>query len=276
MPQTKLTYNQFKNGVPYLRFGSGTKTLLFLLGGPGNTMPVGYAASGFTRGMQGFEMDYTIYLVSRKSGLPEGYTTRNMADDYAELIRADFGGQVDLIIGFSFGGLIAQHFAADHADLCGHLVIGGAAHRISEAAKRIDYQYASLIHQGKDREAMAERAAAVFPSGVLKHVLSTVLWAFGKSLLGPVTDTFRKDVLIEAQAELAHESTDNLRRITVPVLIVCGTNDFAFPLSAVKAMADMIAQATLKVYERGHSTVFLDKRFVSDVREFTRGTSSKN
>ena len=39
------TYGQFKNGVPYLRFGSGPRTLLFLLGGPGNTLPTGAAAT---------------------------------------------------------------------------------------------------------------------------------------------------------------------------------------------------------------------------------------
>lgn len=269
MAKTKLIYGRFENGVPYLRFGTGAKTLLFLVGGPGNLLPTGYAVSGFTRGMQGFAEDYTIYLASRKSGLPEGYSTRNMSDDYAELIRADFDGYVDLVIGFSFGGLIVQHFAADHAELCGHLVIGGAAHRISEAALHIDGQYAHLISQGKDREAMAQRAAAIFPGGPLKLLLSAVLWVFGKAFLGPIDDTFRQDVVIEANAELTHEAADSLRRIKIPVLIVCGTDDFAFPLSTVKEMAGMIPNATLRVYERGHSTVFLDKRFVGDVREFT-------
>ena len=269
MAKTKLTYDKFKNGVPYLRFGMGAKTLLFLIGGPGNTLPIGNATSGFTRGMQAFEENYTIYLVSRKSGLPDGYTTRNMSDDYAELIRNDFGGFVDLMIGFSFGGLIMQHFAADHPELCAHLVIGGAAHKISKEAKNIDYQYADLISQGKDREAMAQRAEAIFPKGILKHLLSAILWVFGKSLLGPVSDTFRKDVVIEAKAELTHDAVDSLKRIKIPVLIVCGKDDFAFPLSDVKEMAGMMANATLKVYERGHSTVFLDKQFVTDVNEFT-------
>ena len=270
MAKTELIYAKFKNGVPYLRFGTGAQTLLFLVGGPGNILPVGYAASGFLRGMEGFEADYTIYLASRKSGLPEGYTTRNMADDYAELIREDFGGHVDVVIGYSFGGLILQHFAADHAGLCGHLVIGGAAHQVSAAALQIDLQYATLVSQGQDRDAMAARAAAVFTRGPLRRLLAAVLWVFGKVLMGPVDDTFRKDVLIEAQAEVNHAAIDSLKRIQVPVLIVCGADDFAFPLADVQAMAGMVPQATLKVYPRGHSTVFLDKHFASDVREFTR------
>lgn len=270
MAKIKLTYDKFKNGVPYLSFGKGTKILLFLIGGPGNSLPTGNATLGFTRGMQGFEENYTIYLISRKSELPDGYSTKNMSDDYAELIRDHFDGFVDLMIGFSFGGLIMQHFAADHAELCGHIVIGGAAHKVSEEAKNIDCNYAKLINQGKDREAMAQRAGAIFSKGIPKYLLSAILWFFGKSLLGTLSDTFRKDVVIEATAELTHDSIDSLKRIKVPVLIVCGKDDFAFPLNDVKEMAGMIPNSILKIYERGHSTVFLDKQFVMDVNEFTK------
>jgi len=269
MRKTKLTYDKFKNGVPYLSFGEGTKTLLFLIGGPGNSLPVGNATLGFTRGMQGFEENYTIYLVSRKSELPDGYSTKNMSDDYAELIRDHFDGFVDLMIGFSFGGLIMQHFAADHAELCGHIVIGGAAHKVSEEAKNIDFDYAKLISQGKEREAMAQRAGAIFSKGISRYLLSAILWLFGKSLLGSLSDAFRKDVVIEAKAEMTHDSIDSLKRIEIPVLIVCGKDDFAFSLQDVQEMAGMIKNSTLKIYERGHSTVFLDKQFVTDVNNFT-------
>jgi pimeloyl-ACP methyl ester carboxylesterase len=267
--QSKLTYGTFKNGIPYLRFGSGPKTLLFLAGGPGNLVPTGVGASGFTRGMRAFCEEYTIYLVTRKSGLRPGYTTRDMSDDYAALIRDEFGGHVEVVMGVSYGGLIAQHFAADHPALFDHLVIAVAAHRISEAARRMDYRYAELINQGKDREAMALRAEAAFPNGVLKHVMRAVLWMLGKPLLGPIGDTFRKDVLIEAEAEMTHDSTGSLKRIKAPVLIVGGDDDFAFALSDLKEMAGLIETSTLKVYPAGHMTAFLNKRFVQDVRAFT-------
>jgi pimeloyl-ACP methyl ester carboxylesterase len=268
MAQTKFIRGVFKNGIPYGRFGAGPKTLLFLAGGPGNLVPTGLGAAGFVRGMRAFRDDYTIYFVTRKSGLPEGYTTKQMSDDYAELIREEFGGHVDLVMGVSYGGLIAQHFAADYPALFDHLVIVMAAHKISAAAKRIDCRYAELIHQRKDRAAMAVRAAAVFPSGPLKYVMGAALWTLGKPLLGPVDDTFRRDILIEARAEATHESTESLQRIKVPVLIVAGRDDFAFPLGAMQEMAGLIEQATLKVYQGGHTAAFLDKRLARDVREF--------
>lgn len=269
MARLNLTYSQFSNGVPYLKFGTGSRTLLFLLGGPGNTLPVGAATAGFTRGMRGFCDEYTVYLVSRRSGLPPHYTTKDMADDYATIVRNDFGGHVDVIIGFSFGGLILQHFAADHGQLAGHMVMGGAAHKISAEAKRIDYQYALLVNQGKDREAMAERGAAVFPPGVRRKLLASVLWVLGPMLMGPVEGTFRQDVLIEAEAEMSHDAELSLGRIEAPLLVVCGRDDFAFSVMDVKETVGKIHDARLKVYNQGHSTVFLDKHFVDDVRAFT-------
>lgn len=273
MAPTQFTHGTFKGGIPYLRFGAGPKTLLFLSGGPGNLVPAGLGPSGFTRGMQAFCDDYTIYLVTRKSGLPEGYTTKNMSDDYAALIREEFGGHVDLVMGMSYGGLIAQHFAADYPALFDHLVIVVAAHKLSEAAKRLDARYAELLSQGKDRAAMAQQAGAVFSHGVLKYLVAALLWTLGKPLLGPINDTFRRDVVIEAQAELAHESTESLKRIRVPVLIVGGSDDFAFPVSYLQEMAALIEKGTLKVYKGGHATVLLDKRFVQDVRAFASRAS---
>lgn len=265
---TGLTRGAFADGIPYLRFGSGPKTMLFLAGGPGNLVPSGVGASGFTRGMRAFTEEYTIYLVTRKLGLPEGYTTKDMSEDYAELVGGEFGGHVDLVLGVSYGGLIAQHFAADHPDLFDHLVIVMAAHVISDEAKRIDSRYAELIGQRKDREAMALRADAAF-TGITRSFMAGLLWLFGNALLGKVSDTFRRDVVIEADAELDHDAGDALGRIAAPVLIVGGTDDFAFPLAALEEMHRLVPGSELKIYEGGHTAAFLDKRFVKDVAEFT-------
>jgi pimeloyl-ACP methyl ester carboxylesterase len=273
MASNKLSYGTFTGGIPYLRFGHGARTMLFFAGGPGNLVPTGLGASGFTRGMKAFGDDFTIYFVTRKSGLPGHYTTEDMARDYAELIRADFGGHVDVVMGVSYGGLIAQHFAADYPEMFDHLVIVMSAHKVSDAARQIDVRYAELINHHKDRDAMALRASAAF-DGILRHLMSAVLWLFGKPLLGKIDDMFRRDVVIEAKAEAAHDSTESLKRITVPVLIVGGDNDFAFPLSTLREMTSLIEGAVLKIYAGGHTAAFLDRRFAPDVMAFTSQTSA--
>jgi pimeloyl-ACP methyl ester carboxylesterase len=195
-----------------------------------------------------------------------------MSDDYAELIRDEFNEHVEIVMGVSYGGLIAQHFAADHPDLFDHLVIVMAAHRVSDAAKRIDLRYAELINQHRDRNAMAVRAEAAF-TGMVKTIMSGLLWIAGKPLLGSIDEPFRSDVVIEAKAEASHEAIDSLRRIKAPVLLVGGDDDFAFPLSTMQEMASLIENSTLKIYEGGHTAAFLDRRFFSDVRAFVNHAS---
>ena len=128
----------FANGIPYLRFGAGPEIMLFFAGGPGNTVPSGLGASGFARGMRAFTDQYTIILVTRKSGLSPGYTTKAMADDYGELVRGELGGHVGLVMGTSYGGLIAQYFALNHAELFDRLVIVMSGPIVSDEAKRLD------------------------------------------------------------------------------------------------------------------------------------------
>jgi pimeloyl-ACP methyl ester carboxylesterase len=268
MPDTKLVHGTFASGIPNVKFGHGPKTLLFFAGGPGNTVPSGLGASGFVRGLRAFTDEYTIILVTRKSGLPESYTTKDMSDDYAELVRSQFGGHVALVVGTSYGGLIAQYFAANHPELFDRLVIVMSGPVVSDEAKRIDLRYAALISQHKDREAMVVRGEAVF-NGIARLVMSAILWLFGKSLLGKVDETFRRDVVIEARAMADHDSRDILDRIRVPTLVVGSTNDFAFPRSTIEEMARRIPGAQLKLYPGGHTAAFLNKRFYSDVREFT-------
>lgn len=271
MASDSLENGTFANGIPFAKSGAGPKTMLFLAGGPGNTVPSGFGASGFVRGMRAFTDEYTIVLVTRRSGLPKGYTTRDMSNDYADLVRSDFGGHVDLVLGVSFGGLIAQYFALDHADLFDRMVIAMSGPVVSDAAKRIDLRYAELISRRKDRAAMALRADAVF-SGVARPMVGGLLWLFGKPLLGNVDETFRRDVVIEANAEAEHDSWDALERIDAPMLVVGSDDDFAFPPDVTRAMAERIPGAELKVYPGGHTAAFLDARFEPDVKGFVAST----
>ena len=271
-----LTHGTFANGIPYVRFGTGPRTMLFLAGGPGNTVPSGLGATGFVRGMRAFTDEYTIVLVTRKSGLRDGYTTKDMAADYAELIRDEFAGHVELVMGTSYGGLIAQYFAAEYPELLDRLVIVMSGPFVSDRAKEIDLRYAGLIADHQDRKAMVVRGEAITKPGVVRALMSALLWLVGPALLGKVDDAFRRDVVIEAQAEAAHDSREVLGGIEVPTLVVGSTEDFAFPADTVTEMARAIPGAQLKLYPGGHTAAFLDKRFYPDVRDFAERPLTRN
>jgi len=263
-------FGEFFNGIEYAQWGRGSKTLMVFSGGPGNNIPRGFAFNLLASGFDPFEDEFTVVLVTRKKGQPEGYSTRDMSADYAALIRREFDGHVELIIGMSYGGLIAQHFAADYPELFDHIVIAISAHRISEIGKSIDLRYAELLSQGKLRAANAAIVDALYPSGVKRPVFKAAGWILGSRLVGPRHSTYESDVMVEVRAELQHEAVESLRQIRVPVLIVCGTEDVYFPQEYVEEMAALIDTSTVKLYSgKGHLEALEDQSFSKDVFEFT-------
>ena len=133
----------FRSGLPYNRLGHGPRPLVIFQGLAFENKP----QSGLAIRMYNFlGEDYTAYSVLRKPGLPGGCTLRDMADDYAEMIRDEFGGPVD-VIGISTGGSIVQPFAADHPDLVRRLVIHSSAYTLSDAARAAQMEVGRLARQ---------------------------------------------------------------------------------------------------------------------------------
>ena len=261
-------YGIFKNKIPFARAGSGKKNMLLFLGGPGNGIPRGFSFSYMLSGLKPLLTEYTLYAVSRKSGLREGYTARMMSDDYAELIQQEFGGHVDLVVGISYGGMIAQYFAADHADLCDHLVIAMATHKATEAGVKVDIEYAELASQGKDREAGVAITKALYPPGIMRGLMSAAMWLMGPAYIGEKSSTYSQDVLIEARAEETFDPVKSLKRIKVPVLLLDGEKDIYFQAGSAQEMAAMIPHSTLILYPgKGHE-ISNEKRFGEDILEF--------
>jgi pimeloyl-ACP methyl ester carboxylesterase len=271
-----LQYGDFFGNIPYVRWGTGNKKMIVFPGGPGNTVPSSFMIQNFYHEFDPFTKEYSIYLVSRKKEHPTGYSTRDMSNDYAEIINHDFSGHVDLIIGTSMGGMIAQHFAADYPKLFDHIVIAIAAHKMSDIGKKIDYKFAQLLSQGKTRNAAATIVDALYPPGITAYLYKAVFWLMGGALLGQVHETFKNDVMVEAQAELDHEAKDSLTRIHVPILIIGGTADVYFPREYIEEMAGLVNGSSLKLYEgKGHMGTLEDEAFAKDIFEFIGHEKSK-
>jgi len=255
----------FGNGIPYVRFGKGESNLLVFSGGPGNDLPSGFMLRMFTSGFKRLAQDYMIYVVTRKLGLPEDYTTRDMSEDYATLITGEFdGGPLD-VIGTSYGGLIAQHLAADHPDLIRRLVIAMAAYRVGDEGRELDMKFAELMSQGKMREAFTTMILILYPGGIKKHFWKFFMWLFAPLMMK--TPTHPSDPLVEAKAEYEHNTKNRLAEIKVPTLVIAGDKDFYFPAALYRETAEGIPNAKLILYE-GVGHMIMGKQFDEDVLAF--------
>jgi len=219
-------------------------------------------STGYLRGLAD---DYRIYVVSRRPGLPPGYSLKDMSDDYAVMIKDKLGGAVD-IIGVSTGGAIAQHFAIDHPDLVRRLVLAMTGFRLTEQGKELQMKVAELARKRKRAAASALLGTAIIRKGIGKYLFKWLMW-----LLGPFSiPADPSDGIVEIEAEDRHDLGDRLDRIKADTLVIGGEEDFFYPICET---AGKIPDARLVLYpDLGHNAMFARSRqFGEEIRAFLLG-----
>ena len=243
----------FANGLPYNRLGNGPRTLVVFTGLAFENKPMAGMELRASRGaVQFLEQDYTVWVVNRRPGLRRGATIADMADDYAETIRSEFSGPVD-VMGISSGGSIALQFALDHPDLIRHLVIYSAASRLGEVGRTLQRELSALAARRRWGDAFSMLMSFLFlpRSGIGRTLTRPVRGAFyvmGR-LVVRVEDP--SDVVVTVSAEDSFDVGDRLGEIRVPTLVVAGANDPFYERELFEATASGIPGARLHLESDG-------------------------
>jgi pimeloyl-ACP methyl ester carboxylesterase len=231
-------------GLPFVRFGKGPRKLVVF-------PPINDALQDVTEGarfwrwyLRRFADDYTVYLVSRRRGLPSEYTTRDMAADYGEAFRESIGPAH--VMGLSLGGLVAQHFAADHPEHVESLVIGVAARGLGLEGQEIVRRRIGLARVGRWRELHAEMVVSMY-TGIRRPLYELLARLLGGAVVR--NSSAREDFVVSAQAALDHDADDRLEAIAVRTLVVGGAQDRLFPASLQNDTAGRIPGATVRLIE---------------------------
>ena len=251
----------FRSGLPYNRLGRGPRPLVVVQGLTFEHKPQPRLATWMYRFLG---EEYTVFSVLRKPGLPQGYTLADMADDYAVMIREEFGGPVD-VLGISTGGSIAQHLAADHPDLVRRLVIHSSAHTLSEPARAVQWEVGRLAGQREWRDAWAVLLRFMLGQGPLARLLA----GLASALLSSSKPADPSDLVITVLAEDRFSFREELPRIAAPTLVIAGDRDPFYTPALFRETAAGIPDARLILYPRmGHPAS--GKRFKQDVLAFLR------
>lgn len=262
----------FDNSMAYATWGEGPKSLIFIPGGPGNNVASGFMLRAMVQPLLSPLVDdgYRAWVVTRRRNMPTGYSVADMADDYAALIRDEFDGRVDLILGVSNGGLITFYLAADHPECATHFVAASAAHEITDHGKDVDYRMALGVSNG-DRVAAGMAMGEYMLAGDRYRWLRRLLApGLGRMMAGAQHEYYRHDIMVEAEAERAYSARDVLPRISVPILLISGDRDIFFPKEVVEEAARLIPHSTLVLYRgQGHFNPS-NKRLGSDVLVYAR------
>ncbi len=260
----------FANRMAWSCYGDGDKVALMIPGGPGNAAPEagwrGKLSAGPLKSL--LANGYRLVTVARARNMPTGYSVADMAHDYARMIGEEFGGQVDLVIGGSYGGMIAQYLAADHPNCFKHLVILVAACEVIDP-EGIDQQYARAIAEGRPYAAGALMSKTLLPDAKFPFLAEAAIGLLAKLSAGNPHEHLANDIVVEAEAERVFDAREALPRIAVPVLLIGGDRDVYFPEALMRETAALIPDCTLRLYEdAGHMQAALDKRVATDILAF--------
>jgi len=198
------------------------------------------------------------------------YTMSEYGDDAAELLAALGIEQVD-VIGVSFGGMVAQHFAIRHPLMIRKLVLcctspGGDMpsypfHLIPEdlTPKERFLTLVGISDTRRDQEWQAEHPQQL--QAMIKGVIHTQIADHGSS-------ASRMGARRQLEARSHHDVNDALSSIDLPTMICAGRYDGIAPAANQHHMASRIPGAVLKWYEGGHMFMIQDKNAWSDIIAF--------
>ena len=260
----------FLEEFPYVRLGNGPQNLVIL---PGITLENGppnrFAAWTYRLGFGRFARDHTVYVINRRRGMPPGYTTQDMASDYARVIEGELGPSH--VMGFSTGGEVAQYVAIDHPEAVRSLALIVCASRLSEEGRRTCERWHLLAREARWKELWADMASATVSGEKNKRLAGAFIKVFGRIVLGAPSDP--SDFLTTLEADLGHDTTGRLAGISAPTLIVGGSEDIFFSEALLRETAEGIPDATLRLYEGvGHGVPKERKRrYEDDVLAFLGG-----
>ena len=250
-------------GMDYIRFGTGSRTLIILPGLGDGLRTVKGTALPMAWMYRVFAKDFTVYMFSRKSDLPQGYSTRDMARDLCDAMDALGIRRAD-IAGVSMGGMIAQWLAIDSPKKVGHLILTVTASRPNSLLSSSVQEWMDHARKNDHRALMASNLYKIYSENYCRKNS----WLI--PLLGLATKPKSYErFLISAKACISHNAFPQLSSIHAPTLVIGGELDKVLGPEASREIADQIPGAQRKIYPQwGHGLYEEAKDFNQVVLDF--------
>ena len=251
--------------MEYIRFGRGARTLIMLPGLGDGLRTVKGTALPMAAMYRSFAKVFTVYMFSRKSPLPEGYTTRDMAKDQARAMEL-LGIEKASIFGVSMGGMIAQWLAIDHPERVDRLVLAVTSAEPNPILTESIGEWVALALAGDSTGFMKSNLRRMYSGDYCRKNM----WL--APILGRLTRPKSYDrFYIQAAACLSHDAAPALGRITAPTLVIGAEQDKALGGEASRQIAAAIEGAQLMIYPQwGHGVYEEEKTFKGTVLEFLK------
>jgi len=209
-------------------------------------------------------------------GPRETYTLENNVEDM-EALRRHLGLDKIVVIGTSYGGMVALSYAVRYPENISHLiaVVTSPNHEFLDRAQKI------LAERGTDEQkAIAEKLwAGSFESEDELRYYFDIMGPMYSMKFDPEKARERRlrgivspDAINEGFAGFlrTYDVTDQLHRITAPTLVIAGRHDWICPPEFSELIASKIPHADLRIFEESGHSVSGDEHeaFIDVIRGF--------
>ena len=225
------------------------------------------------------EADFEVLMLDQRgmgqSDKPDiPYSMAGYAEDAAALLEQVGWGPCP-VLGYSFGGMVAQELALHGPQRVARLVLlsttgggaGGASYPLHELAGMAPQDRARRMVELGDtrRDAAWQQANAQMFASLVEEALAALR-------LG--ADEPKREVGARRQLEArrGHDTWERLPRLQMPVAIFGGRYDGIAPPDRQRALAQRIPDARFQLFEGGHLFFLQDAQAYPAIRDALRDT----
>jgi len=194
-----------------------------------------------------------VIAVSRKRNLPVGYTTREMAADYARALEEIGPAHV---IGVSLGGMIAQHFAQDYPACVKKLILVASAYRMGPEGLIIARRWIPWARMGMWKEIYQDTVELSYRGW--QNIACQLITPYVVAQCAKIEDP--SDFITAGQAGIIHDAQAGLETMRIPTLLIAGTADRFFPEALFYEMGERMPDARLMIFKGARHGVLEDQR----------------
>jgi 3-oxoadipate enol-lactonase len=210
-----------------------------------------------------------------RSGKPDRpYSMADYADDAAGLMDA-VGWDKALVVGISFGGMVAQEFALRHPARVERLALACTSPGGSGGSSYPLHELIGLNPEARARHMMAisdTRRDAAWAVADPDRYHAALDEAVTRSRLVDADDPAAvMGARRQLEARVGHDTFDRLPQLAMPVGLFAGKYDGLALPAAQEAMQRQIPQASLQFFEGGHLFMLDDPAAFPAIAAFLQG-----
>ncbi len=252
----------------YERAGAG-EPLLFISGTGGDLRVKPNAFDGpFAKTFDLVAYDQRGLGQSSKPDRP--YAMADYADDAAGLIE-HLGWTTALVVGASFGGMVAQELALRHPGKVRRLVLACTSPGGEGGSSYPFHEIGHLTGESRARHLLPisdTRRGDVWAKEHPDQYAALIAFAAAEPYADEPGHAVGAARQLEARA--SHDTWSRLPDIGCPTMIAAGAYDGIAPIETQKRMAARIPGARLEIFEGGHLFMVQDRRAIAAMIDFLR------